>query len=412
MCHADARSQRLNLMLRLRFALGRVYQAQGLNLECFYVLRQGLINFKRLAEGQFVGVEQGAEPESKGSFRLPEQPGGGGAAAGKKGAPPAKEAKGKPGQVDEAEAARKAEEELAKKAAAQAESLLARVEALERRQHPYIGLWLSTKVHIISILLAEKRYEDCGDAIAVTRLEAQSVKDHLYVRKLLEMEFTMNVQAGDIREALEVAKKIIAHADKYHQTDESLCDFLGNLSELYYNQSKSEDAVQVVEQGRKITWQRLREYGLEVFPQDINGHGDVLVWENRKRVTEEDLEARLANVPQAAAAGGKQAPAKGGKAAAAKGGAGAPAEEGTDDSTETSSLDFSKPIDYKLQGADFAFNSSKLQANLYLKNLEDLLRFDLRYAQYLTLIQHKHQEAKEVLADTASLVSRCLYLSP
>jgi hypothetical protein len=52
-----------------------------------------------------------------------------------------------------------------------------------------MSLWLRTKVYIISILLAEKRYEDCEDAIAVTRLEALSVKDQLFVRQLLEIEF-------------------------------------------------------------------------------------------------------------------------------------------------------------------------------------------------------------------------------
>ena len=50
-------------------------------------------------------------------------------------------------------------------------------------------LWLKTKINIINILLAQKRYEDCADAIAVTRLEAQSVKDQLYTRKLQEIEF-------------------------------------------------------------------------------------------------------------------------------------------------------------------------------------------------------------------------------
>jgi len=45
MCAADARSQRLSLILRLRAALGRVLSCQGLLVESFYILRQGLINF-------------------------------------------------------------------------------------------------------------------------------------------------------------------------------------------------------------------------------------------------------------------------------------------------------------------------------------------------------------------------------
>lgn len=81
------------------------------------------------------------------------------------------------------------EEGRRKQAGKEAAKLKAVVETLEKRQHPHLGLWLSTKLCIIKILLAQKRYEDCTDAIAVTRLEAQSVKDQLFVRKLKEVEF-------------------------------------------------------------------------------------------------------------------------------------------------------------------------------------------------------------------------------
>ena len=54
-----------------------------------------------------------------------------------------------------------------------------------------MGLWLSTKIAIIGILLSQRRYEDCADAVAITRLEAQSVRDQLFVRKLKEMEFSI-----------------------------------------------------------------------------------------------------------------------------------------------------------------------------------------------------------------------------
>lgn len=173
MCLADQRSQRLSLILRSRATLSRVYQSQGLVLESFYVLRQGLTNFKALAEGQYREVEKGSEPEGKGSFKLPEALSGGGApAAGKKGAPPPKDAKGGKGApVDDPEAKR-LEEERARQADEEAGSLRAEIEARDRRTHPHMGLWLSTKVAIIGALLSEKRYEDCADAIAVTRLEA------------------------------------------------------------------------------------------------------------------------------------------------------------------------------------------------------------------------------------------------
>jgi len=56
------------------------------------------------------------------------------------------------------------------------------------------------------------------------------------------MEFLIHVQSGDLREALLIAKDIRTHAKKHHQTDDTFCNFLGNLSELLYNKSKSAEA--------------------------------------------------------------------------------------------------------------------------------------------------------------------------
>lgn len=198
-----------------------------------------------------------------------------------------------------------------------------------------------------------------------------------------------------------------------YQADTSYCDFLGNLSELLYVQSKDLEAARVAEEASALAWSRLKSYGCEVDAQNINGSGDVEVWDDRKKATEEDLEAQLANVPAAAAAtGGKGAPpAKGG---AAKGGApakGAVAEE-VEETTESSSLDFSKPVEYKLSKADAAANSSCLPPNIYLLGLETLIRLDLRYSQYLMMIEKKHEDAKAVLLVTDKLAARTLYLCP
>jgi hypothetical protein len=38
-------------------------------------------------------------------------------------------------------------------------------------------LWLKTKVDVISILFSQKRFEDCADTIAVTKLECMAIKD-------------------------------------------------------------------------------------------------------------------------------------------------------------------------------------------------------------------------------------------
>jgi len=76
MCTADSRSQLMTLMLRARHLLGRVFRKQGLLINAYYSLKQGLINFKLIAEGWTNEVETGQETKEKGSFELPEMFGG------------------------------------------------------------------------------------------------------------------------------------------------------------------------------------------------------------------------------------------------------------------------------------------------------------------------------------------------
>ena len=125
-------------------------------------------------------------------------------------------------------------------------------------------LWLKTKVEILSILLSQSRIEDVTDALSVTKLECMSIKDQLYIRKLEEIDFMVLVKCGKVQEAILKSNEINTHAKKYHQSDVSYAEFLGNLSELLYNLGKSEDACNVVKEGRKIAWYRLRDQGIEI----------------------------------------------------------------------------------------------------------------------------------------------------
>lgn len=209
MSEADARSQTLSFLLRTRFLLGRVFRKQGLLINAFYVLRQGLVNFKLLAEGETRGVESGEETKEKGSFKLPEMFGGAGAAganAAAKGgkAPPPKAAdpkakgaaaaKGKgdgdAGAQEEAKNKREEEERNARLSQEREQMRLA-VEADPKRKHPHMLLWLKAKVEIITILFYQKRMEDVQDSIAITKLECLNIKDKFFTRQLDEVDFMM-----------------------------------------------------------------------------------------------------------------------------------------------------------------------------------------------------------------------------
>jgi len=120
-------------------------------------------------------------------------------------------------------------------------------------------LWLKTKIEIITLLFNQKRIEDCEDSITVCKLECLNIKDQIFKRQLDEVLFMMLVLSGDRTAALVKGREIRAHAKKYCQVDQSYAEFLGNLSELMYNIDKSEEAGDVVKEGRLICWYRLRD---------------------------------------------------------------------------------------------------------------------------------------------------------
>lgn len=138
------------------------------------------------------------------------------------------------------------------------------VEADPRRKHPHMLLWLKTKLEIITLLFNQKRIEDCEDSITVCKLECMNIKDQTFKRQLDEVLFMMLVISGDRTAALVKGREIRSHAKKYSQVDQSYTEFLGNLSELMYNIDKSEEAGDVVKEGRLIVWYRLRDQGIEI----------------------------------------------------------------------------------------------------------------------------------------------------
>lgn len=74
-------------------------------------------------------------------------------------------------------------------------------------------------------------------------------------------------------------------------------------------------------------------------------------------------------------------------------------------------------------GSDPAINSSYQEPNIYLRHLETAVRFDARYAQYLTMLvkpappssekpPSQHDTARKLLIDTEKLLKRTLHASP
>lgn len=293
-------------MLRSRNLLGYIFKKKGLLLESFYVLRQGLQNFKLFAEGCTKGIETGLEAKEKGSFALPELFGGQSAnpAANLKGGqpgkapakapekvPPAKGApagKGKDALPDE-DALAKEEEERKKKLVIERERLRVQTEMQAKRRHPHMLLWLKLKMELIRILMAQNRIEDVADCISIMKIESLTVKDTYFTRRVNQIEFMLLVQSGEIQKALNKGYEIINYSKKYGHDDKDMSEFLGLFGEFLYNVDKRDEAVELLRQGRMDFWIKARNNGVEIVPTDINLRGEVMVNADRKKVTEEAI---------------------------------------------------------------------------------------------------------------------------
>lgn len=245
-----------------------------------------------------------------------------------------------------------------------------------------------------------------------------SIRDNFFIRHLEEVDFMMQVYDGQTQSALNKGREVRLHAQKYFHNDKSYAEFLGNFSELMYNIDKREEAVEVVKEGRMISWYKLRDQGIEIDPQNINSATDVLVDVNRKVLSEESLAAFQQPVIASSAPAGKDAKGKAPPAKAppkeVKGAPPVVKEDPVDDEMmdPLPKVDFTKPLKYDLQSAPALANNSNLAPNIYLLSLPMAIRFDLRYAQYCIVIQEKSELAKKVLIDTQKLMERCLYCAP
>jgi len=80
------------------------------------------------------------------------------------------------------------------------------------------------------------------------------------------------------------------HASAYNQNDRQYSIFLGNLAEFMYNKDKaSAECIEVAKEGRTLVWLKLRDYGIDLDPQNINSSALVKVNKSRSKPNEEVL---------------------------------------------------------------------------------------------------------------------------
>jgi hypothetical protein len=100
----------------------------------------------------------------------------------------------------------------------------------------------------------------------------------------------MDVYRGELESASRTADKIKKHASAYYQSDLAYSHFLGNYAEFLYNKDRRLECQDNVKEGRAIVWLRLRDYGIDLDPQNVNSRGqEVKVNKARVKPNEEVL---------------------------------------------------------------------------------------------------------------------------
>jgi hypothetical protein len=56
-----------------------------------------------------------------------------------------------------------------------------------------------------------------------------------------------------------------------------------------YNKDRRAESSEIIKEGRLIMWYKIRDFGLDLDPQNINFKGDVRVNKSRPKPTEEAL---------------------------------------------------------------------------------------------------------------------------
>jgi len=206
----------------------------------------------------------------------------------------------------------------------------------------------------------------------------------------------ISIHKGDINEGIRMYNGVKTYAEKFNHDDIKLAEFYGNMGEFLLT-SKPESCVDAFKESRVIFWINLKLRGLKI----INVH--------------EFIDIENGSIKQQRIPDGPNkkkevaAPVEEKKDPKAKGKPDPKAEQIVEEdySKIEKIVKYNKEMNHELFVIDDA-EATKVNKlnNIYLLNLDQLVKANLRYSQALSTVDNKYELALKVLDDTIKLIER------
>jgi hypothetical protein len=391
--HSLRRSERLSWILRCKLKLSSLYKSRGALLEAYYTTRDTLHQISQLSMPIGTSLDTPKNFTDK-KFTIPEELGGGKAAA-----PPKEDKKVVDNKKDKGKAKEEPEETEEEEKLMLSEDLRIWGELNQgktfKSELPGAYLWALTKYELIDILFKQSRYDETATAIVNAKQECEELSDTYFIRLYYQMLSMIRVHQGQVEEGVQLFENIRTYSQKYSQDDIKLAEYFGNFGE-FLSTHQPERAIEVFKESRVIFWVNLTARGLKVI--NVQDYIDI-----------EKGSVKQSKIPDGTPVKPVAPPVEEKKDQKAKGKPDAKGEPPVEqDYTKIEKvIKFDKEMNHELFAIDSkeATKLNKLD-NIYLLNLDQLIKANLRFVQACCTIDNKYDLCIKVLIDTIKIQER------
>ena len=256
-------------------------------------------------------------------------------------------------------------------------------------------MWAMTKYEFIEILFRQDRYDETATAIQNAKAEFEEIGDTYFIRMLYQLLTMIRVHQGQIQEGIDMFEGLRLYAQKYSHEDIKLAEYYGNFGEFLLT-SMPQRCIEVFKESRVIYWINLKARGLKVI--NVNDFIDIENGSIKQQKIPDAIEKKKEEPPVEEK---KDPKAKKADPKAAE----QPQEE--DYSHIEKVIKFDKEMNHELFSIDDS-EASKINKNnnIYLLNLDQLIKSNIRFAQALCTVDTKYELAIKVLTDTIKIMER------
>lgn len=270
----------------------------------------------------------------------------------------------------------------------------------EKSELPSPYIWAMIKHEFIDLLFQQSRYEEVAAQIQIAKVECQQLQDTYFIRMYYQMLSYIKIHRGEIEGGINMFEGLKTYSEQYGHDDVKLAQYYSNMAEFFY-ETKPERCIDIFKESRILFWINLQNRGLKVV--DVNDYIDIENGSVKKQKIPDPVEKESEEPVEE-----KKDPKQKNKADPKND---PPAEQ--DYSQIEKVINFEKEMNHEIFLVDCSeAERVHMRNNIYLLELDNLIKVNIRYAQALSTLDTKYELALKILNDTVRIMDRCLYLNP